>query len=252
MNGITWIHIAGGVLALVTGAVAIAVRKGGSVHAKVGIGFCVSMLVLGATASILAPLKSSPDSPVGGIMVCYFVATAWMAAHRRSGAPGRFEKIACVAVLIMAMAIIGEGISLAFSPTPPSVPPGPGALLALGGLCLLAGLADLKFILRGKLSPTQRISRHLWRMCFALFIATGSFFLGQQDVLPQAVRGSPILIVLAIAPFALMLFWLVRVRFSGMVSRLKLPDVARASLPTSGGPTGICGASPVREAETRQ
>ena len=38
-------------------------------------------------------------------------------------------------------------------------------------------------------------------MCFAFFIATGSFFLGQQDVLPAAVRGSPILFVLAFAPF---------------------------------------------------
>jgi hypothetical protein len=224
MNAITWIHIAGGVLALVTGAVAVAVRKGGSTHARVGIGFCVSMLVLGITASILAPFKTPPDSPVGGIMVCYFVATAWMTAHRRSGTPGRFEKIACATVLLIAIAIIGEGVRLALSPTPPSAPPGPGVLLALGGLCLLAGLADLRFILRGKLSSTQRISRHLWRMCFAFFIATGSFFLGQQDVMPRAVRGSPILFVLAFAPFALMLFWLVRVRFSKGVSRLKMPE----------------------------
>ena len=99
MNGITWIHIAGGVLALVTGAVAISVRKGGSTHAKVGIGFCVSMFVLGVTASILAPLKSPPDSPIGGIMVCYFVATGWLAARQRGGRPGTFEKIACAAVL---------------------------------------------------------------------------------------------------------------------------------------------------------
>ena len=34
----------------------------------------------------------------------------------------------------------------------------------------------------------QRIARHLWRMCFAFFIATGSFFLGQQDILPKAVQ----------------------------------------------------------------
>ncbi|MBI2381857.1 MAG: hypothetical protein HYV16_13980 [Gammaproteobacteria bacterium] len=42
----------------------------------------------------------------------------------------------------------------------------------------------------------------------ALFIATGSFFLG-------AVRGPPVLLVLAFAPFALMWFWLAWVRFSG-------------------------------------
>jgi hypothetical protein len=43
-----------------------------------------------------------------------------------------------------------------------------------------------------------------------MFIATGSFFLGQQDALPAAVRGSPLLFVMAFAPFAVMAFWLVR------------------------------------------
>jgi hypothetical protein len=219
VSSITWIHIAGGLLALLSGAVAFAVRKGGGTHVAAGTWFCVAMLVLGVTASILAPFKSPPDSPLGGIMVCYFVATAWMTARRRSGTPGRFEKIACAIVLVIAIAIIGSGFRLALSPTAPSGPPGPFALFAVGGICLLAGLLDLRFIVRGKLSARQRIARHVWRMCFAFFIATGSFFLGQQDVMPQAVRGSPILFVLAFAPFALMLFWLARVRFSRRISQ---------------------------------
>ena len=219
MNGITWIHLASGMIALLSGAVAASARKGGGIHVSAGTWFCVSMLVLGVTASILSPFKTPPDSPVGGIMVCYFVATAWMAARRHSGTPGRFEKIACVIVLVIAAAIIADGFRHALAPPGQfSGPPGPGALFALGGICLLAGLADLRFIVRGKLSVTQRISRHLWRTCFVFFIATGSFFLGQQDVLPQAVRGSPILFVLAFAPFALMLFWLVRVRFVKMIA----------------------------------
>jgi hypothetical protein len=233
MNGITWIHVAGGAAALVSGTVALAVRKGGGMHMSVGTWFCMAMFVLGVTASILEPLKSPPESPIGGIMVCYFVATAWMAARRRSGTPGRFEKIACAIVLVMAAAIIGHGFEVALAPPGQfPEPPGPGALFGLGGICLLAGLLDLKFIIRGKLSAAQRISRHLWRMCFAFFIATGSFFLGQQKVMPQAVRGSPILFVLAFAPFALMLFWLARVRFSTMISGLKLQDAA-SGIPTT-------------------
>jgi len=220
MNGLTWIHVAGGVIALVAGAVAFAARKGGRVHVAAGIAFAASMLVLGVTASIIGPLASPPLSPVGGVMVCYFIATAWMAAHRRSGAPGRLEKIACAIVLVVSAAIIAQGLKVALAaPGQFSGPPGPGALFALGGICLLAGLSDLKFIIRGRLSATQRISRHLWRMSFAFFVATGSFFLGQQDVLPQAVRGSPILFALAFAPFALMIFWLARVRFSRVRQR---------------------------------
>jgi len=100
------------------------------------------MLVLGVTASILAPIKVPPEpgSASAGIMVCYFVATSWVTARRRKWTTGTFEIVACASVL------------------------------------------DLNAILRKKLTAAQRISRHLWRMCFASFAATGSFFLGQQDV----------------------------------------------------------------------
>lgn len=213
MSAITWIHVAAGLLALAAGAVAVAVRKGGGWHVSAGTGFCVAMFMLGVTASILSPLKSPPESPIGGVMVCYFVATAWMAARRRSGVPSGFERIACVIVVAIAAAILLQAYDEARSPQA-SGPPGAVGLFITGGVCLLAGLLDLKYILRGKLSATQRLSRHVWRMCSAFFIATGSFFLGQQDVLPQILRGSPILWVLAFAPFALMIFWLARLRFS--------------------------------------
>jgi hypothetical protein len=225
MNGITSIHIAGGMVALLSGAMAFAVRKGGGRHISAGTWFCVSMLVLGVTASILEPFRSPPESPIGGIMVCYFVATAWTTARRRDGTPGRFEKIACASVLAIAAYFIGHAFEVALAPAGQFPgPPGPVGLFVLGTICLLAGLGDLRFILRGKLAATQRISRHLWRMCFAFFIATGSFFLGQQDVLPQAVRGSPFLFVLAFAPFALMLFWLARVRFARNSLPKQLPS----------------------------
>lgn len=217
MNGLTWIHIAGGLVALVAGMVAGFARKGGRTHVAAGIAFAASMFVLGVSASILGPFASPPQSPVGGLMVCYFVATGWLAARRRSARPGRFEKIACAAVLLMAALMIADGVQRTLAPAGQfTAPPAPGAVLLLGGICLAAGLGDLRYLLRDTLSATQRLSRHLWRMCFAFFIATGSFFLGQQDVLPQAVRGSPMLFVLAFAPFALMLFWLVRLRSSGI------------------------------------
>ena len=202
-----WIHIAGGMVALASGTLAVVVRKGGVRHASSGTWFVVAMFVLGVTASILDPLRAEPQSPVGGMMVCYFVATAWMTARRHDGRAGRFEKIAAAAALGFA-ALMAWGALVGGATTPA----GRGPVFALAGLCALAGLGDLRTVLRAKLTATQRLSRHLWRMLFAFFIATGSFFLGQQDVLPRAVQGSPILFVPAFAPFALMLFWLVRIR----------------------------------------
>ena len=198
-QGIIGIHIAGGMAALVSGTMAVAARKGGTLHALAGTGFFASMLVLGVTASILEPFRSPPGSPIGGILVCYFVATSWVAARRRDGTTGRFEIIACAVALGLAALIVWGG----FAGTA-NTPAGRGPIFALAGICLLAGLLDLNAILRAKLTAVQRISRHLWRMCFAFFIATGSFFLGQQDVLPEAVRGSPVLFLLAFAPFAVM------------------------------------------------
>ncbi|HEX8622912.1 MAG TPA: hypothetical protein VF718_13175, partial [Allosphingosinicella sp.] len=58
----------------------------------------------------------------------------------------------------------------------------------------------------------------------------GSFFLGQQDVLPEAVRGSPILFLLAFAPFGVMAFWLARLRFAKVIARLRLSTVAAQPL----------------------
>jgi hypothetical protein len=50
-------------------------------------------------------------------------------------------------------------------------------------------------------------------MCMGLFIATGSFFLGQQQVFPAFLRGSILLTVLAVLPLPVMIYWLFRVRF---------------------------------------
>ncbi|HEX8527109.1 hypothetical protein [Allosphingosinicella sp.] len=216
MNALTWIHIAGGVIALVAGAAAVSARKGGRLHASAGTWFAVSMLVLGATAAVLAQAQGDAGLGLGGLLTCYFVATSWVTARRRDGTTGKFEIAACALAFAAAAGIVWSG--LAGESTTSS---GAGPILALAAICVLAGLGDLKAIIARKLTPVQRLSRHLWRMCVAFFIATGSFFLGQQDVMPEGARGSPILFVLAFAPFAVMLFWLVRLRFAKAIARSK-------------------------------
>ena len=215
--GIMWVHIASGIVALMAGAAAVAARKGGAVHVAAGTGFCAAMLTLGVTASILEPFRSpTPGSPLVGIVVCYFVLTSWVTARRRDGRTGWFEGIACVVALGFAAATAWDALN------GKTTPAGPGPVFVMAALLALAGLLDLNAVLRRQLSAAQRLSRHLWRMCFAFFIATGSFFLGQQDVMPEAVRGSPILFVLGFAPFAVMIWWLFRIRSAKSLSRLKL------------------------------
>lgn len=91
MNAVLIAHVAGGLVAMLTGAIAIAARKGGSWHASAGTWLFGSMLVLGVIASILARFKAPPEAGISGILVCCFVATSWVAARRRDGTTGRFE-----------------------------------------------------------------------------------------------------------------------------------------------------------------
>lgn len=228
LDAILAAHIAGGLLAIPAGTVAVAARKGGRLHVLAGIWFFGSMLVLGLTAAILEPFRTpEPGSLIPPLLVFYFVGTSWLTARRRDGTTGKLEIIACALALGGAAAIAWGGLMGGAT-----TPAGRGPIFIFAAVCLIAGLGDLNAILRQRLTPVQRLSRHLWRMCFAFFIATGSFFLGQQDVMPSAVRGSPVLFVLGIAPLVVMLFWLIRIRFAKPLRRIteSLPLMVAARL----------------------
>jgi len=51
-------------------------------------------------------------------------------------------------------------------------------------------------------------------MSAALFVATGSFFMGQQKFLPEPIRGTFIPMLPVFAVLALLIFWMFRVRLS--------------------------------------
>jgi hypothetical protein len=97
----------------------------------------------------------------------------------------------------------------------------------MGSVMLLAGAGDVRMLLRGGVLGTKRIARHLWRMCFGLFIAVGSFFLGPSNRplrllsavglgqhLSPALFSTPLYLVLSVLPLIMLIFWLVRVRFT--------------------------------------
>jgi len=82
----------------------------------------------------------------------------------------------------------------------------------LGLVAVLAVTGDIRMLVRGGISGTARIARHLWRMCFAFFIAAASIFLARPHLFPVFMRRSGILFLLSFLPLILMVFWLIRVR----------------------------------------
>jgi hypothetical protein len=81
-------------------------------------------------------------------------------------------------------------------------------------VALLAAAGDIRMLLTHNMQWTHRIARHLWRMCFALWIAVASFFLGQSDEFPEALRIMPLLCTPVLLVLLLMFYWLVRVLFT--------------------------------------
>jgi len=209
------LHIGAGILAILSGAAALAFRKGSSSHRLAGNVFFASMLILSAIGACVAPFLPDRGSAVAGAFAFYLVATAWVTVRRDEGSVGLFEWGALLAALGIALAGVSLGWEGANSPKGLIDPKGQTYETAylFAFLAALAAVGDVRVILRLGISGARRITRHLWRMCFALFIATGSFFLGQQQLFPASVRGSPVLFVPVLAVLALMIFWLVRVRF---------------------------------------
>jgi len=97
----------------------------------------------------------------------------------------------------------------------------------VGTVALLAAIGDWRLLRAGSITGARRLARHLWRMCFGLFIASGSFFFGQTKFLPEPLRIAPLLGALGIAPLIVLLYWLWRVRLrkrlQGMILRTAAP-----------------------------
>jgi hypothetical protein len=213
------LHIGGGTVGMISGAVALAARKGGRWHRIAGTVFFVAMLAMagvGASVAGFLPTGFLTESPniIAGIMTFYLVLTSWATIRRRDGGIGRVEKFG----FGVALAVFTAGvIFIAVAANSPGGTIGKTPAEAFYVFTLVGGIAaasDLKVILKGGIAGAPRIARHLWRMCVGLTIATGSFFLGQQKFLPVALQGSALMFIPVLAPLLLMAFWMVRVRMA--------------------------------------
>jgi uncharacterized membrane protein len=208
------VHISAGILGILSGAAAMSFRKGGPRHALAGKVFVAAILTLGSSAVYLALMKHQMSNVLGGTFACYLVATAWATARRREGETGIFDRLALLVPLLVGIALWILGLEVVYGHTKPANGVPLGMYFFMGSVMVLAAAGDIRMLLRGGVFGAKRIVRHLWRMCFGLFIATGSFFLGQQQVFPNWLRGSSVLFVPALLPLVLLIFWLFRVWFS--------------------------------------
>jgi uncharacterized membrane protein len=205
------IHVAAGGVAIVAGYVALFAGKGARLHRRAGIVFVCAMLVMGVTASALSLASGAEGTGLGGLLVVYMVLTSLTTVRPRTPASRRLDVGLMALGLAVSLGMIAVGVrASAGSGTIGDAPAGAGVMN--GMILLLAVAGDLHVMRAGGLRGGARLARHLWRMCFAMFMATGSFFLGQADEIPERFRVWPVLAILALLPLLAMPYWLRRVR----------------------------------------
>ncbi len=203
-------HFGTGLIALVAGFIAIAARKGGTWHRRSGLVFVGAMIATGITAAGISLYEGKNIG--GGTLIIYFVLTACTAVRPLAGAGRRVDIGLMVLAFIFAAASYTGAFTALGRPGRQINGVPAGMTFFLATILLLAAIGDVRMIRAGGIQGTRRLARHLWRMCFGLFIASGSFFLGQMMFIPEPIRSVPLIVVLAVSPLVVLLYWMWRVR----------------------------------------
>jgi uncharacterized membrane protein len=215
-----WIHIVAGLLALASGATALFATKGGWLHRRSGMVFVVAMLVMTSSAVVMAAfLRPNRVNVVAGTLTFYLVCTSVLTVRRS------VEQARGALTSFMLLALIGS--AYAFSLCVEGLRSANGivdkvpwqALAMFGTVGLLGAVLDARLLWARRIEGAHRLARHLWRMCFALWIAAMSFFLGQAKFFPAPIRKSGVLAIPVLVVLLMMLFWLARV----FVKRRSMP-----------------------------
>jgi len=210
-TGLLVLHISGGTMGIASGWISILAQKGARLHRVAGTVFFISMLAMAGVGATVSPFLDEAQwtNTSAAVFTLYLIATSWMTVRRKPGEIGRFERIAVAVPLAqaaLAAVLVAYGLATGRAA-------GFATVYAIGVLAALAAMTDLRMIRRGGLAGRDRVARHLWRMTFALFVATGSFFLGQPKFLPEFMRGTILPAIPPVGVLLLLAFWMLRTRF---------------------------------------
>jgi uncharacterized membrane protein len=219
------IHVVAAGLGLIFGWVALAASKGETVHRKSGILFVYAMVTMSLAGAAMAAFKGEAGNVIAGLLTAYLVTTALLTVRPATAGVRRTEVGAMLMALALALTIVTLAFQALASPSGTRFGIPFGIYFMFGTVAVLACIGDVRMIRSGGLRGRPRLARHLWRMCYALFIATASFFLGPRArvarVLPEQLLHPGLLALPVLAVLVLMFYWLWRVRsrrpFRGLV-----------------------------------
>jgi len=215
------VHIIGGTIGIVSGFVALYALKGATLHRRSGMIFVYAMLVLSISGAVMAAGRAWAAVNIpAGLLTAYLAITGLTTVRPPAAGSRGLDIGATLVASALSLFCLTFGIdALASGGQRNGIPAFP--FLMFGVVGLLASVGDVRMIRSGRLRGAPRLARHLWRMCFALYIAAASFFLGPIRRIPEPLRIPALLPVPVLAVLVTMLYWLWRVRvrrtFRGIV-----------------------------------
>ena len=205
------LHIVGGLTGVLSGFATLILRKGSIPHRNIGRLFVASMLLMGLSGTYRATfVHIQPTNAIAGLFVAYLVTSSWLTMRLPKAQIGRWELLVMLAGLATAIGSLFLAHRAAQEPVPNPDDSATG-LVVFSVLLILGITGDISVLLRGGVAGAQRLIRHLWRSCFALFMATASLFLATPSrILPPSIAQTPVRWALPIAIVAMFGYWIIR------------------------------------------
>ena len=205
------VHILAGAFALLVGYFALFAAKGGSLHRRSGRFFVAAMVTMSLSGALVAALNSGrvSVSVVAGLLTFYLVTTSLLTVRRFAPGVHWTDRAALVGAVVAGLTgfLAGFEILASGKHAPEMVPS-----FIFGVVGLLAARGDLRLVRNGGIQGSEKLTRHLWRMCFAMWIAAASFFWGPPDRVPEVIRIPALLPIPVLTPLVVMCYWLWRLR----------------------------------------
>ena len=206
------IHVAAGAVGLLSGYVALFAAKGAPLHRRVGMAFVYAMLVMSVFGVVITIVENAAPriNVPAGLLTAYLIVTALLTVRPPTPVSRRVEWGAMLVATGIGLVDVYFGLERLTSGRKVGILAIPFFLF--GTVALLAAFGDWRMLRGAPLTGAPRLVRHLWRMSFALWIAAMSFFVGQADVLPPALRIGALLPMPGLLVLLTMLYWVWRIR----------------------------------------
>lgn len=214
-NVLLYSHITLGTIAVLSGSVALVSTKGATIHIRFGRVFATAMILSSLLGAVLGLVNYAEFyiTFLAGILSLTLVASSLLTL--RSGSRAFSSRAVAAINFLNAVAITFAGTIAVGNPEESLFGFPAEDYFLLAGIALIGLIGDVSYFLRKKVTPNQRIARHLWRMCLGFFIAAGSAFTGPgQSAFPESIQQSGILSLPELVIFILMVFYIVRTRSS--------------------------------------